>query len=86
VSQCCFGSKADTLSRFCKTAFEAVSHNNIASLLDPESYAMLLDLLLCIDDQNIAASLIEEDRGLGHCQRQSWRTSFHGYADDSTGS
>src|SRR6266550_3577401 len=44
---------------------EAVSHNNIASLLDPECYATLLDLLVCIDDQNIAAGLIEEDRGLG---------------------
>src|SRR5262245_33344529 len=76
----------DSLDYHQLARFEAVSHNYIASLLDPECYATLLDLLLCINDQNIAACLIEEDRGLGNCQGQSRRSPFDGDADDSTGS
>src|SRR5215470_14264209 len=64
---------------------EAVGHDNVAPLLRAGRYAALLDFLSRIDQQDIAAGLIEQHGGLRNCQRRSRRTPFHDDADDSTG-
>src|SRR5262249_25497305 len=60
----------DALDDDLLSLFEAVGHHDIAALLGAGRYAALLDLLGCIDDENIAAALIEEDGGLRNRQRR----------------
>src|SRR3979490_3422996 len=64
---------------------QAVGDDDIPTLLHPERYAALPDLLRRIDQQNIAAGLVEQDGGLRNRQRRSRRTAFQRDADDSTG-
>src|SRR5882757_9322965 len=64
---------------------QAVGDDDIPTLLHSEGYTALLDLLRRINQQNIAAGLVEQDGGLRNEQRRPRRAALQRDADDTAG-
>src|SRR5262249_37469421 len=60
---------------------EAGGHHNVPAALGPGRYPALLHLFRRVDQEDIAAGLIEQDRRLWNRQRRHRLTAFHGDAD-----
>src|SRR5262249_38108244 len=65
--------------------FEPGGHDNVPASLGTGRYAALLHLFRCVDNEDVAAGLVEHDGRLGNRQRRLRSAAFHGDAHDSAG-
>src|SRR5262249_17971580 len=64
--------------------FEPRRDDDVAALLGPSGDPPQLDFLGVVDEEDVAAGLIDLDRGLRNEEGRPWRTAFHRDPDDAT--